>query len=67
MNKNANKNIRNNKFNKNKLIIEDISENKKFLINIYNNNKVEIKKVKQYLNNLNHNQKIIKEIINEVK
>ena len=56
MNKNANKN---------KPIT--ISENKKFLINTYNNNKVEIKKVREYLNSLNHNQKIIKQLINEVK
>ncbi len=65
MNKNANKNIENNKFNKNKPVT--ISENKEFLTNTYNNNKVEIKKVKEYLNSLNHNQKIIKQIINEVK
>lgn len=40
-----------------------LSENKQFLVNLYNNTKLEIKKVNSYLANLNHNLKIIKNLI----
>lgn len=50
MNKNQNKNVKE----------PEISAEKKYLINLYNTNKDEIKRVNQYLGALNHNIKIIK-------
>jgi len=65
MNKNQNKGIR--ILNKSQDNIPKISENKQFLLELYNNSKNEIKKVNAYLNQLHHNQKIIKQLINEVE
>lgn len=45
----------------------EISERKKFLINLYNNYKAELKKVNQYLTSLNHNLKIVKILLKEEK
>ena len=44
-----------------------ISEEKQFLMKLYNNNKTEIKKVNEYLSVLNHNIKIIKKLLEDVK
>ena len=46
---------------------EKLSENKQFLVNLYDNTKLEIKKVNSYLANLNHRLRIIKELFKEVK
>jgi len=45
----------------------EISEEKEFLLSLFENNKLEIKKVNKYLHHLNHNNKIIKQIIEKVK
>ena len=44
-----------------------ISEEKEYLIKLYNNNKDEIKKVNHYLSALNHDIKIIKKLLEDVK
>ena len=46
---------------------EKLSENKQFLVNLYDNTKLEIKKANSYLANLNHNLKIIRKLFEEVK
>ena len=46
---------------------EVISEEKEYLIKLYNTNKDEIKKVNHYLQLLNHNIKIIKRLLENVK
>lgn len=53
--------------NKQSLKNKPIDENLRFLINLLNNTKNEIKKVNQYLQGLNHNKKIIQEIIDKIK
>ena len=43
------------------------SEEKAFLIHLYNNTKAEIKKANKYLAAFNHNLKIIKILLSKVK
>ncbi len=45
----------------------EISENKTFLIKQYNSLVAEIKKISEYLSLLNHDFRIIKQLLNEVK
>jgi septin family protein len=45
----------------------EISEEKEYLIRLYNNTKAEIKKVNQYLSALNHDIKTIKKLLEDVK
>lgn len=45
----------------------NISEEKMFLRNLYNNTRAEITRVNGYLNGLNNNIKIIKKLLEEVK
>ena len=44
-----------------------ISEETTFLRNLFNNTRTEITKVNGYLNGLNHNLKIIKKLMEELK
>lgn len=53
--------------NKKSLKNNPINENLKFLITIKNNTVNEIKKINAYLGNLNHNKKIIEQLIEKVK
>jgi len=53
--------------NKNSLKNNPVDENIKFLVGILNNTRNEIKKTNQYLGNLNHNRKIIEQLIEIVK
>ena len=45
----------------------DISEEKKYLRNLYNNTKKEITQVNGYLNRLNRDIKIVRKLLEEVK
>lgn len=45
----------------------EISEEKEFLVKLFEGNKLEIKKIHNYLAAINHNQKIIKKLIEGVK
>ena len=46
---------------------DHISEEMMFLRNLFNNTRKEITKVNAYLGSLNHNLKIIKKLLEEVK
>ncbi|KKM18006.1 hypothetical protein LCGC14_1670030 [marine sediment metagenome] len=67
MNKNANKNINNNKFSKNKLVLEEVSKGKKYLLMLLNTNNAELKKITIYADGIRSSIKTLKELIREVK